>query len=98
MTPLRQRMITAMQMHGYSPQTHQSYLAAVRGLAKHTHRSPDSLSQSDGTAAGGQAEPLVSQLWQANFKIFTNFLRHKIFDLTMARHCCHFPITCVLPN
>ncbi len=40
MTPLRQRVITAMQMHGYSPRTHQSYLAAVRGLAKYTHRSP----------------------------------------------------------
>jgi integrase/recombinase XerD len=47
MTPLRQRMITAMQMHGYSPRTHQSYLAAVRGLAKYTHRSPDSLSRED---------------------------------------------------
>jgi len=47
MTPPRQRMITAMQMHGYSPRTHQSYLAAVRGLAKHTHRSPDSLSRED---------------------------------------------------
>ena len=47
MTPLRQRMITAMEMHGYSPRTHQSYLAAVRGLAKYTHRSPDSLSRED---------------------------------------------------
>jgi integrase len=47
MTPLRQRMITAMQMHGFSPRTHQSYLAAVRGLAKYTHRSPDSLSHED---------------------------------------------------
>jgi len=47
MTPLRQRMISAMQMHGYSPRTHESYLAAVRGLAKYTHRSPDSLSHDD---------------------------------------------------
>jgi integrase len=47
MTPLRQRMITAMQMHGFSTRTHQSYLAAVRGLAKYTHRSPDSLSRED---------------------------------------------------
>ncbi len=47
MTPLRQRMITAMQMHGYSPRTHESYLAAVRGLAKYTHRSPDSLNRDD---------------------------------------------------
>lgn len=34
MTPLRQRMIAAMQMHGFSPRTHDSYLAAVRDLAK----------------------------------------------------------------
>ena len=47
MAPLRQRMITAMQMHGYSPRTHESDLAAVRALAKHTHRSPDSLSHDD---------------------------------------------------
>ena len=47
MTPLRQRMITAMQMHGYSPRTHASYLAAVRGLAKYTRRSPERLSRED---------------------------------------------------
>jgi integrase len=47
MTPLRQRMITAMQMHGYSPRTHQSYLAAVRDLAKFTRRSPDLLTPAD---------------------------------------------------
>ena len=44
MTPLRQRMITAMQMHGFSPRTHQSYLAAVQDLARFTHQSPDRLS------------------------------------------------------
>jgi integrase len=44
MTPLRAKMIAAMQMHGFSPRTHESYLAAVQGLAKHTRRSPDTLS------------------------------------------------------
>lgn len=44
MTPLRQRMIKAMQMHGFSPRTHDSYLGAVRGLAKYTRRPPDALS------------------------------------------------------
>jgi len=44
MTPLRAKMIEAMQMHGYSPRTHDSYLASVRGLAKYTRRSPDALS------------------------------------------------------
>jgi integrase/recombinase XerD len=47
MTPLRQRMITAMQMRGFSPRTHDCYLGAVRGLAKFTHRSPDTLERAD---------------------------------------------------
>ena len=47
MTPLRERMIRAMHMHGYSPRTHESYLAAVTGLARFTRRSPDALSQVD---------------------------------------------------
>lgn len=47
MTPLRQQMITAMQMHGFSPRTHDSYLAAVRDLAKFTRRSPDILKHAD---------------------------------------------------
>jgi integrase/recombinase XerD len=47
MTPLRQQMITAMQMHGFSPRTHESYLAAVRDLAKFTRRSSDLLAHAD---------------------------------------------------
>jgi integrase/recombinase XerD len=47
MTPLRERMIRAMHMHGFSPRTHESYLAAVSGLARFTRRSPDTLSQGD---------------------------------------------------
>ena len=47
MTPLRQRMIAAMQMRGFSPRTHESYLAAVRDLAKFTRRSPDTLDHAD---------------------------------------------------
>ena len=47
MTPLRERMIKAMRVHGYSPRTHESYLAAVTGLARFTRRSPDTLSKAD---------------------------------------------------
>ena len=47
MTPLRQRMIAAMQMRGFSPRTHDSYLAAVRDLAKFTRRAPDTLDHAD---------------------------------------------------
>ncbi|MEY6434038.1 site-specific integrase [Thioalkalicoccus limnaeus] len=47
MSALRQRMIVAMAMHGFSARTHESYLAAVRGLAKYTRRSPDTLKSAD---------------------------------------------------
>ena len=47
MSPLRQSMIAAMQMHGFSPRTHESYLAAVQDLAKFTRRAPDTLSHAD---------------------------------------------------
>jgi len=47
MTSLRQRMIEAMQMRGFSPRTHESYLDAVRGLAKYSRRAPDTLERGD---------------------------------------------------
>jgi integrase/recombinase XerD len=47
MTPLRQRMIVAMQVRGFSPRTHESYLSAVRDLAKFARRSPDTLERAD---------------------------------------------------
>jgi hypothetical protein len=47
MTPLRAKMIEAMQMHGYSPRTHESHLVAVRGLAKYTRRSSGTLAAQD---------------------------------------------------
>ena len=43
MTPLRQKMIDAMQQRGFSPRTHESYLYAVRDLAKYSHKPPDQL-------------------------------------------------------
>jgi site-specific recombinase XerD len=43
MTPLRAKMIEAMQVRGFSPRTHESYLDAVKGLAGYYHRSPDAL-------------------------------------------------------
>jgi site-specific recombinase XerD len=44
MTPLRQKMIDAMQVRGFSTRTHQSYLSAVSALAQYYHRPPDQLS------------------------------------------------------
>ena len=44
MSPLRQQMIDAMLMRGFSPRTHQSYLAVIKELAGYYHRSPNELS------------------------------------------------------
>ena len=43
MTPLRQQMLDAMVVRGFSSRTHESYLYAVTALAKYYHRSPDKL-------------------------------------------------------
>jgi integrase/recombinase XerD len=40
-------MIKAMQMRGFAQRTHDTYLGAVRGLAKFTRRSPDTLDRAD---------------------------------------------------
>ena len=47
MTPLRQRMIEDMRLRGLSARTQECYVAAVRQLAAHHHRSPDQLSEED---------------------------------------------------
>jgi len=44
MTPLRKKMILAMQQRGFSPRTHKTYLAVVTELARFFGRSPDSIS------------------------------------------------------
>ncbi len=38
---LRTKMIEAMQLRGFSPRTHSSYLYTVQALARYYHRSPD---------------------------------------------------------
>lgn len=43
MTPLRQRMIDAMQLRGLAARTQQAYVSAVAGLARHYGRSPEQL-------------------------------------------------------
>ncbi len=47
MTPLQQRMIEDMQLRGFSARTQECYVAAVRQLAGHYHRSPDQLTEED---------------------------------------------------
>jgi len=43
MTPLRQKMIRAMDLNNLARQTQRSYLAAVNGLARHYGRPPDTI-------------------------------------------------------
>jgi integrase/recombinase XerD len=47
MSTIRQRMIEDMQLHGYSARTQTSYLGAVRGLAGHYHRSPETITHDE---------------------------------------------------
>ena len=47
MTTLRQRMISEMKLRGFSEHTQRAYLLAVRGLAKHYMRSPDTIKQAE---------------------------------------------------
>jgi integrase len=47
MTELRRRMMEDLQLAGYAASTQESYLDAVRGLAKYYMRSPDLLSEDD---------------------------------------------------
>ena len=43
MTPLRQRMLDALVLHGMALRTQETYIDAVSGLARHYRRSPDRL-------------------------------------------------------
>jgi len=49
MTPLRQqlRLLDYMQVRHFSVRTQQAYVRWVYDLAKHTHRSPDTLQDSE---------------------------------------------------
>ena len=47
MTPLRQKMINDMKVRGFADGTQQAYVYAVKGLAKHLHRSPEQISQDE---------------------------------------------------
>lgn len=44
MTPLRQKMIDTMLLHGFTQRTQDTYLSGVESLVRYTRQSPDSLS------------------------------------------------------
>ena len=45
MTPLRKKMIRAMELRNLSHHTQRSYLTAVKGLSRHYQNSPDKLTK-----------------------------------------------------
>ena len=47
MSELRTRMIRDMALRGFSPRTHESYIAAVVRLAKYYHRAPDQITNEE---------------------------------------------------
>ena len=47
MTPLRQRMLEDMQLRGLAARTQETYLAAVRQLATHYNKSPDTITEDE---------------------------------------------------
>ena len=47
MTPLKQRYIEDLQLRGLSEATQQAYVSAIRQLAKHYNKSPDTLNEED---------------------------------------------------
>ncbi len=46
-TPLRQRLIEDMQLHGFAAKTQDAYVRAVRQLAEHYHKSPDLITEEE---------------------------------------------------
>ncbi|MCP3879039.1 MAG: tyrosine-type recombinase/integrase [Sulfitobacter sp.] len=74
MTPLREAMIKAMQMRGFSARTHQSYLAAVTDLARRTKCPPERLSAAE---INGYFQYLVTErgLAPASCRLFFNGIR-----------------------
>ena len=74
MTPLRAKMIKAMQVRGFSVRTHESYLAAVTDLARYVHRTPDNIGIEE---IRGYFEYLATErsLSGASCRLFLNGIR-----------------------
>ena len=47
MTPLRQRMIEDLQLHGLSEITQDRYVRAIRQLAEHYNKAPDKITEEE---------------------------------------------------
>lgn len=94
MTRLRTQMIKAMQMHGFSPRTHESYLSSVYALARYYHRSPDNLTAED---LNQYFEYLVTErkLSAASCRLYFNGIR---FLYVQVLHWSRLDLTIALPK
>jgi len=74
MSPLRQQMIRAMEQRGFSPRTHESYLYAVKQLARYSQVSPERLTTED---LQGFLDYLVQErkLSPASCRLYLNAIR-----------------------
>jgi site-specific recombinase XerD len=94
MTPLRQKMISAMRQRGFSIRTHESYLRAVTDLARYYRQSPDQLRPSH---IQDYFVYLVQQrnLSSASCRLYLNALR---FFYLQVLHWRQFDIPVALPK
>jgi integrase/recombinase XerD len=90
MTELRRRMIQAMTVRGFAPSTHESYIFAVRGLAKHYRRSPDQLSADEVQAYLAHMLTERKLSW-STCNIAAQAFRF-LYHVTLGRDCVKFEV------
>jgi len=92
MSALRQRMIEDMKLHGFSESTQESYVGAVRQLAKYYMRSPEELSQEEirnfflWLIQGKNASPSTVRQYLSGIKfLYESTLRRDGYTLELVR-------------
>jgi len=94
MTPLRKSMIEAMQLRGFSPKTHKSYIGAVKRLAEYYHCSPKKLTL-DQLQAFFKYLALELELAPASCRLYLNGIR---FFYLHVLGWEHFDVPLVVPK
>ncbi|MBD3868310.1 MAG: phage integrase N-terminal SAM-like domain-containing protein, partial [Acidobacteria bacterium] len=90
MTELRRRMIRDMTIRGFSPRTHQTYLYAVRQLAKYYRRPPDELSAEE--VQGYLSDMVTTRKWAwSTCSLVVNAFRF-LYHTTLDRKTMEFVI------
>lgn len=93
MTELRRRMIRDMTVRGFSPNTHESYIAAVRALARHYRRSPDQLSSEEVQAYLAHMVTARKLSWSTR-NIAASAFRF-LYHVTLGREAVEFEVPAV---